>query len=525
MRNLAHDPGAHATAMKSHGPMTIAKNSVANLIRFAVSVLAAALLPPFLTRRLSHDMYAAWVLILQLGTYAAIFELGLQTAISKFVAQHHALEDHVGASSVVSTATALLAVSATLALMAVGVLVWQVPHLFGQLTPSLVHQVRLGILLVGGATALALPTTALASSFQGVQRYNVPMVIGGGSQMLSAIAIVAAVFLHASLVVMGACVAVITLGAGLVQIGAWRRYLSHIRITASGVTRRTTRTIFNFCAAMSVSSFAMLLISGLDTVIVGHFDFKQTGFYAVAASLTNFVILTAGNVFSPLLPAASELAALGDHAAVASLTLRSTRFCAVLLVLTGLPLLLYGYPILSLWVGADYARNSLLFLQILTVANIIRLSMLPYAVVVAGNGLQRYGWIAAIGEAVVNFALSIALCYRIGAVGVALGTLIGAVVSVGLHFFYTMRYTQAAIPVRRVEFVLHGLARPLTCAAPLFAFFFFSWGNPAVYGFLPPALVVLLTAILLWTVGLTGSDRTIFGEALHNWRLNRLARA
>ena len=235
MRNLAHDPGAHATAMKSHGPMTIAKNSVANLIRFAVSVLAAALLPPFLTRRLSHDMYAAWVLILQLGAYAAIFELGLQTAISKFVAQHHALEDHVGASSVVSTATALLAVSATLALMAVGVLVWQVPHLFGQLTPSLVHQVRLGILLVGGATALALPTTALASSFQGVQRYNVPMVIGGGSQMLSAIAIVAAVFLHASLVVMGACVAVITLGAGLVQIGAWRRYLSHIRITATGV--------------------------------------------------------------------------------------------------------------------------------------------------------------------------------------------------------------------------------------------------------------------------------------------------
>ena len=32
----------HQTAMKSQGPMTIAKNSVANLLRFAVSVLAAA---------------------------------------------------------------------------------------------------------------------------------------------------------------------------------------------------------------------------------------------------------------------------------------------------------------------------------------------------------------------------------------------------------------------------------------------------------------------------------------------------
>ena len=511
--------------MKSHGPMTIAKNSVANLLRFAVSVLAAALLPPFLTRRLSHDMYAAWVLILQLGAYAAIFELGLQSAISKFVAQHHATQDHAGTSSVVSTATALLSVSAALALSAVGVLVWQVPHLFGQLTPALVHQVRLGILLIGGATALALPTTALASSFQGVQRYNIPMIIGGGSQALSTIAIIIAVFHHSSLVVMGACVAAITLAAGLAQVGAWRRYLPHIRITVSGVTRRMTRTIFNYCAAMSVMSFAMLLISGLDTVIVGHFDFKATGFYAVAASLTNFVIMTAGAVFNPLLPAASELAALGDRAAVASLTLRSTRFCAVLLVLTGLPLLLYGYPILSLWVGADYARNSILFLEILTIANMIRLSMLPYAAILAGNGLQRYGWIAAIGEAVVNFALSIALGYRFGAVGVALGTLIGGAVSVLLHLFYTMRYTQAAIPVRRVEFVLRGLARPLACALPLFAFLFFCKGNPAAHGFLPPALIVVLTSIFILTFALTDSDREIFSEAIRNWRLNRLARA
>lgn len=504
--------------------MTIAKNSFANLTRFAVSVLAAALLPPFLTRRLSHDMYAAWVLILQLGAYAAIFELGLQTAISKFVAQHHATQDHAGTSSVVSTAAALLSVSAALALAAVGVLAWQVPHLFGHLTPALVHQVRLGILLIGGATALALPTTALASSFQGVQRYNVPMIIGGGSQALSTLAIILAVFHHGSLVVMGACVAVITLAAGLVQVAAWRRYLSHIRITYSGVTRRMTRTIFNYCAAMSVSSFAMLLISGLDTVIVGHFDFKQTGFYAVAASLTNFVIMTAGAVFSPLLPAASGLAVLGDHAAIASLTLRSTRLCAVLLVLTSLPLLLYGYPILSIWVGADYARRSIVFLEILTIANMIRLSMLPYALVLTGNGLQRYGWIAAIGEATVNFAMSIALGYRFGAVGVALGTLIGGVVSVGLHLFYTMRFTGVAIPVRRVEFVLHGLARPLAPALPLLAFLLFCRGNPACYGFWPPLLVFLLTAILIWLVGLAHSDREIFREAILNWRLNRLAR-
>ena len=58
-----------------------------------------------------------------------------------------------------------------------------------------------------------------------------------------------------------------------------------------------------------------------------------------------------------------KLEALGDHVAVASLTPRSILFCALLLVLTSLPLPLYGEPILSLWVGARYAGNRILFLE------------------------------------------------------------------------------------------------------------------------------------------------------------------
>ncbi len=511
--------------MRPQGSLTIAKNSLANLIRLGVGVLAAALLPPFLTRRLSHDMYAAWVLILQLSAYAAIFELGLQSAISKFVAQHQATEDHPATSSVVSTAMVLLGISAALAMLAIVILVWQVPRFFPQLTPALMHEVRLGIFLVGGATALALPTTALASSFQGVQRNNIPMAIQAASQTLSVIVIVLAVLLHGNLIAMGACVAAVTLFAGLVQVIAWREYLAHIQVAIAFVTRQTARIIFAYCASMSVWSFAMLLISGLDTAIVGHFDFRQTGFYAVAASLTNFIILTASAVFGPLLPAASELAAVGDRAGMASLTLRSTRYCGLLLVITGLPLLLYGYPILSIWVGADYARHSILLLEILTIANMIRLCALPYSLVVLGNGLQRYGWVTAIVEAGVNLTVSILLAYHFGAIGVAAGTLAGAFFGLGLSILYTMRYTIVSIPISRSYFVSESLARPAVCAVPLFALLLFSKGNPAAYGFLPPALIVVLTAILVWTVGMTDADRKLLNSKIRSWRLNRAMHA
>ena len=175
--------------------------------------------------------------------------------------------------------------------------------------------------------------------------------------------------------------------------------------------------------------------------------------------------------------------------------------------------------------GADYARNSILFLEILTVANMLRLCVLPYFIVVLGNGRQRDGFVAAIGEAVVNLIASVALAAKFGAIGVAAGTFIGAIFGFGLTVLFTMKYTFAVIPVRRVDFLWRGLARPSACAIPLFAFLLLSQGNVGAHGFLPPVLILFLTPALLWTVGLTGSDREIFGEALHNWRLRRSLQA
>jgi len=56
----------------------------------------------------------------------------------------------------------------------------------------------------------------------------------------------------------------------------------------------------------------MLLISGLDLSIVGIFDYKMTAYYAIAATLANFVAQAQGAIFSALLPASAVLGARGD---------------------------------------------------------------------------------------------------------------------------------------------------------------------------------------------------------------------
>ena len=75
---------------------TVSKNIVASLARVIVVSLVALVLPAYLTQHLPVSTYAAWVLILQLGAYVSHLDLGIQTGISKFVAEYHARGDQAG---------------------------------------------------------------------------------------------------------------------------------------------------------------------------------------------------------------------------------------------------------------------------------------------------------------------------------------------------------------------------------------------------------------------------------------------
>src|SRR5260370_430305 len=74
-----------------------------------------------------------------------------------------------------------------------------------------------------------------------------------------------------------------------------------------GRGRGTSARLLEYCGILTIWTIGSLLISGIDTAIVGHFDYKNTGYYAIASSATNFMLLLVSNLMGPLLPAISSL--------------------------------------------------------------------------------------------------------------------------------------------------------------------------------------------------------------------------
>ena len=138
-------------------------NAAASLITSVV----AFLLVPFLLHRLGEPVYGVWALIGSVFAYSIVFQLGLASAINRFVPVRLASGDLQGLRSVVSTCTAFLSVMALVVIGLTWVIHQQLTQIF-QIPPDLVADARICVLVVGGCSALGhLNRVHMEAGFEG----------------------------------------------------------------------------------------------------------------------------------------------------------------------------------------------------------------------------------------------------------------------------------------------------------------------------------------------------------------------
>jgi O-antigen/teichoic acid export membrane protein len=489
---------------------SVARNASANLVRLGASGMVAVLLPPFLVRMLPTDTYSAWAVLLQLTLYVGLLDFGIQTAVARFVAHADELHDSTQRDGIASTAVVLLVAAAALALSMVALLAWRLPYLFPNMPAPLRHGARIAMLLMGGSFALGLPFSAIHSIFVGLHRNEIPAALVVLNRFAMAALILGVVFHRGGLAAMGAAVAVANFASYAIALSAWQRWAPEVRLRLSLVSRGYGQRIGGYSVALAVWFAGMLMVSGLDLTIVAKFDYSATAFYAVAATLTGFVAQAQGAIFAALLPASAVLSARNDALKLGDVLTTSTRYGMFILLAMVLALISAGRFILRIWVGSNYAVHSITIMEVLLVANVVRLAALPYATMLLGTNQQKKVILSPLAEGVTNLLVSILGAYLLGAIGVAIGTLVGSFVGLGLHLFHNMPRT-SAIAVDRTALVTQGLLRPLACAVPVVVVLLFQRLAPTLVAnelLLWFAIAAAASTFLLWTYGLARSERS-----------------
>jgi len=459
---------------------------------------------------MSREAFGAWSLVLQLAAYVGYFDFGIQTALGRFVAHSTERQDFDYRDRIVSTGFFLLAISGCIAFFGIVALVVVLPQIFHQIHGTLVRDVRVSLLLVGGSLALCLPASTFAAVFIGLQRNEIPALIISVPRLVGAALIAIVVHYGAGLPTMAVVTAVANVCAFLLQYAAYRGWTTSIRISFARVTWRIVRELIDYCFSLTVWGLGLLLVTGLDLAIVGFYRFGEVGYYSVAATLVTFFNGLFGALFGAMGSPTAVLHAREDGVGLGRMVATATRIGMLLMLVVGLPLIFGARKVLGLWVGSGYADHAAPLLQLLIAANIIRICVSPYIIAMISTGEQRRIIFVPLLEGVTNLVISVIAGYYLGALGVALGTLIGASVSIAGHILYTM-HQSVAIRLNVIDYLRGSLLRPVACTIPLFLtagiWTYFYRASPSWLSMLVEVVAGIMTFYLFWAVGLIPEER------------------
>jgi O-antigen/teichoic acid export membrane protein len=481
---------------------TIAKNAIANVVRGGASAVVAIVLPHFLTRSLGPDRFAGWALMLQLAAYANYLDFGVQTAVARYLAAALEKEDQDQRDRLFSNAFAILAVAGLIALCGLGIIAWQLPHLFRSVPASLAGEIGSGVLVLGFVAAINLPMSVYTGVLIGMQRNELPAIAIATSRLLGAIAVLVVLRWTHSLAWLALCIGGFNLVAGLVQCAIVKKLLPTVRFSLAFLNRETTAELIRYCSTLSVWSFAMLLVSGLDVTIVGFFNFKVVGAYSIAATLIMFFTGLNAAAFSAFMAPVAVLQARQDYSRIRQLVLVTTRLSSYASLGAIAVTCLFGRALVRIWVGPAYLTLTLPILEILLVAQAIRLVGSAYGTVMISMGLQRYGIVSALAEGASNLLLSVLGMILIGAPGVAWATLIAALIGLGIIIVVVLPRIRE-LSITSGIFIQQGIVIPFLPFLPFCLWmvwhhwFGSSHNTSGAFDFLPESLLLLLTIVLV----------------------------
>jgi O-antigen/teichoic acid export membrane protein len=442
---------------------------LANVCRGGATAAVALALPHFLTRSLGGERFAAWSLMLQMSAIAAYFDFGLQTILGRFVAQAAERGEDETLSKLGSTSMMLLAAASLLPLAACVLLLPLLPLLFHSSSIVILHEIQKGVAILVIGTALSLPLSACTGLLVGLHKNEIPALAIGASRLLGALTVIVCARYTGSLMSLALCFTSWNLIGGLAQLLWVKRLLPSLRLNTQFYDGNIAKLLVHHSLVLAVLSFCMILISNVDLTIVGHFNFIAVGPYSVATTLTTFLYGLNATVCAAFYAPIAVMEQRGDQAGIRTSLERLTLFTSLINMAVIVANYLLGKALLTLWVGAAYMPKTFPILQVLLAANAIRLVASPFASGVIATGRHKALISGTVIEAAVNLPLSILGAVLMGPIGVAYGTLVGAVVGVAWILIVTssVSITDLMTPG---SIISNGLFKPLLAFIPIVLF-------------------------------------------------------
>ena len=405
---------------------------------YIVFIVAGFVLPRFIDRHVSQAGLGVWDFAWSVISYFGLAQVGMGSTVNRYVAQYRSERDMARLNAAVSSvAYVLLGVGLFVAVLSIGA-AYAVPWMLKKELADFVSDARWVVLLLGLSLAFQQATDVYNGILTGCHRWDLHNAIHCGVYAVQAVAQIVALVLGGGLKAM----AVVTL-AGMVvsqtaRIIACRRVCPELEIAWRHVSLSATRQQVMFGGKTFVPRLAEIVMDqATSLLIVPSLGPAALAIFSRPKGLIRHVSTLVGKFSYILTPTAGSLHATGDRKELARMLTRTTRFGAYMALPMVLMLVVLGGPILTVWMGAAYARHGEggLICAVMALGNLMTIAQLPVISILQGMNAHGRPGLAKLVASVGCLALAWVTMFKfdMGLLGAAISVTVPLALSDGLY--------------------------------------------------------------------------------------------
>jgi O-antigen/teichoic acid export membrane protein len=429
----------------AHG-RRVFRNTLITGVVGILSLLANFFIIGEAVRRLGMGPYGVLTLALAFSLSAgflSISDLGLQSGVTRFVADADGRGQRERIGEVVSSALAVLSAAGVVAVAILLTLSVVAGRIFTNVHgATLQNDLRLLFVLFAAEALFGLPALAFVGVLQGLQRYGWVKVVDLSRQILYTVLALVVLLTGQGVVAFGAAMISGTIFAAVGYAVAARILCPEMRISPRLINRAALRPLAGFSAWVFLTRILGVIWAQMDTLILTVLvGINVLAGYSVIARLESAVSYPISLTAAAVVPAAANLLALESRVRLRELLIRGTRYALALSMPVTIAAMVLARPFIVAWVGkgyAMYAGPAQLFLtyQLVSCSANIALTIL------IGIGRMRAVTSYVCLAVAVNLVVSIALAKPLHVTGVIIGTLVGYGITAPLYIRLVLRELQ-----------------------------------------------------------------------------------
>ncbi len=415
-------------------------NMASSTAGFIVPMAVVFVTTPFLLHALGEAAYGIQALAGIIVGYFAIFDMGMDLPIIKFLAEDHAKKDIESANRLLSSTLSLYLLigllGAIITFAASGFLaraVFKVPE--NQVVAAIWVFRIAGIgfifsLLMSWGRALAV----------GLQRLEISSGISGLATIIGASGGLIVVYAGFGVVGYVFTRVVITAVAGLIYIGAAKRLMPDLRIHFAfelNVARRLSSFIGYGVVYRATNAF----FSRIDQVMLGAWiSVAQAGIYALPSSIVPLVVQLIASMITLFLPLTSQLQGAKQVDYLRQIYIRYARFTAAATTMCFVPLMVFSDKFMYLWAGASVAQAARgVFLFLLAAGYIGTLATILLVNALIGLGRIKEFALFMLCRNLFLALVCLFLIPHLGLIGAGIAQFLTSAVDLGFMFYFLPR--------------------------------------------------------------------------------------